>query len=472
MTVQGLVRRFHCPVVSCTVNVAGAVKDSLLIRRCFSILVSRLQTFFSESDVLYREVRFLPTGPECFFAVRGDAKEIKRCCIEAESSSPAGRLFDADVFAEDGSAISRTALQFSERGCIVCGAPGRNCSRSMAHPLSEVIEKMKALADLEVTTYDAQFPAVEKLAALAVNALLREVHVTPKPGLVDEANSGSHDDMDLPLMEKSAESLRSYFETAVRIGIETAGLQSEDTFPLLRAAGQDVEETMFRVTNGVNTHKGAIYLFGILLGAAGRLLKSGRFSGNDVSEPEIRLIESILDESRRIAERSVREDLERIPELPEEYREGSAANEQTADAVLISRIKKETGLTAGEIIYRLYGLSGVRGEVSEGFPSVRTALRPLLSGSVTPEQFLSNDSLVRTLLQFIAEGKDTNMISRGGFEGAKKAAETVRSLLETDCPDLKAVIHLDREFIAAHLSPGGSADLLAVTVFLATLRTL
>lgn len=425
-----LLSAFHCPLVSCTANVAGIEKDSPRIRRAFSLFVSELLQALSGYEIRYKEIRFLPTGPEAFFAVAGDAVTVKRILIETESVHPAGRLLDADVFTEDGKQVSRTMLGFPERSCLVCGKPGRGCISGQAHPLEEVLAKTSELLN-------AWIPYA--LAGLAVRSLVEEVHVTPKPGLVDERNSGSHSDMDLPLMEKSAASLRSYFETSVRIGAGTASLDPGETFPLLRQAGLEAEQVMFRATGGVNTHKGAIYLFGILLGAIGRLIETDA----SVCWDPVR----ILDESARIASRSVKEDLERIRQ-------------------------KETGLTAGERIFKTYGLSGARGEASEGFPSVRKVLAPLLSGAVSGEAFLAPAHLPLVLLELIAEGRDTNLIARGGHEKAKRATETVRTLLsksEIDRADLEA---LDRDFIADRLSPGGSADLLAVTIFLAKLQCL
>ena len=464
--VRDLIARFQSPVVSVSMNIAGAVKDSLLIRRCFSLLVSKILKGIPEADLLYREISFPATGPRCLLSVKGNALDIRRYLAGIESSSPAGRLLDADVTAADQTPVSRAALGFPERACLVCGKAGRYCARSMAHPLEEVLEKSEALMNGEIRSFGPEGNEfAERIAGDAVRALLKEVHVTPKPGLVDEANAGSHRDMDLSLMEKSAEALRPYFETAVLIGYETAGLEPEDAFPLLRMAGREAEDVMFQATGGVNTHKGAVYLFGILLGAVGRLSANGLFPGSAARHAGAEAIPMILEEAKRIAADAVRQDLDAVPEIPETLFSGEAA----ADRDLISSIKRSTGMTSGEVIYRLYGNAGVRGEVLEGFPSVRKALSPLLSGEMGPDRFLSNDALVRTLLMFIAEGRDTNLIARGGFEGAKKAAGTVRSLLKNDDLDSEALRALDQAFIAENLSPGGSADLLAVTVFLAGL---
>ncbi|MBO4412295.1 MAG: citrate lyase holo-[acyl-carrier protein] synthase, partial [Lachnospiraceae bacterium] len=290
------------PLVSCTMNTAGAVKDSVLIRETFSALTDDLEKALAGLPILKEELLFYPTGPECLFAVDADPMELKRRCIAVEEATPAGRLLDADVMDRNGRSISRTLLGKPERSCLVCGKPGRACAAGQVHPIEEV----RSASERRMKAY-LLGREPEEAADRAVRALIREVHVTPKPGLVDENNSGSHSDMDLALMEQSARSLRPYFETCVRTGLETAAKAPEETFPPLRAAGLEAERTMFAATRGVNTHKGAIYLFGILLGAYGRLWKPGG------ALP----IETVLTEAGRVSAQAVREDLARIDVTPD-----------------------------------------------------------------------------------------------------------------------------------------------------------
>ena len=183
---------------------------------------------------------------------------------------------------------------------------------------------------------------------------------------------------------------------------------------------------MFKATGGVNTHKGAVYLFGIALGALGRLWQADHFP----------TLEEMLLEGGRVASKAAEKDFRAIRKLPEEKR------------------------TAGQRIYMEYGLKGARGEAEEGFPSVRELALPYLRAHEREE--LKYQHL---LLHFIALGKDTNMIARGGFESAQESVEEVRALLEKGDPDRKAIEKLDRRFIKKNLSPGGSADLLALSMF-------
>ena len=413
------------PLLSFTLNTPGDIKDSPAIRRFFAVWLDRIREALG-GKIVEEKARYPKTGPEYLAALRGDARGIKRICVAIEESRPAGRLLDLDVIGTEGTSLSRTGLGFPERKCLICGKPGRACGAGQRHSYKALTEKAGALIRGYLVERDA-----ERLGEKATNALIREVHVTPKPGLVDENNSGSHGDMDLSLMEKSARALTPYFMQCVRIGMETASLLPEESFPPLREAGKEAEKAMFAATGGVNTHKGAVYLFGILLGAVGRLWKP-----EGLPAPE-----AFLMEAGRIAEKAVKEDLNEIARLPE----GS--------------------LTAGQRIYRQYGLAGARGEAAAGFPALRETVLPYLAAHRGEE-----DAYVRVLLRIIARGTDTNLIARGGKEGADRAVKAAEDLLEKGEPRRAEIEALDQEFIRQNLSPGGSADLLALALFCEELR--
>ena len=453
---EALQKEKRCPVISVTMNIPGAVKDSPMIRTVFHLFMRDHWVIpiingtyplagrgASGAEELYEK-----TGPESLEAFKVPARELKRICIEAEESDPIGRLFDFDVFDEEGNAISRTDLGLPERGCLVCGALGRTCASRQLHPIGEV----RAEAERLMKEYLLGV-AAGNIAYYAERALELELYVTPKPGLVDRRNQGSHRDMDLSLMEKSARSLRSYFADCIRIGMKSAKESPEETFRLLNQAGREAEKTMFSVTGGVNTHKGAVYLFGIVLGALGRLLRQEVILSDEVlptlTEPACEAFpvpealpetEVLLAEGGRIARKAALEDFEKIRELPEEER------------------------TAGQRIFLQYGISGARGEAAEGFPSLREVSLPFLR-----EHEEEDDALPRLLLRLITLGKDTNLIARGGFEGACEAVKEARLVFEREAGE-EAIEALDDWFIERNLSPGGSADLLALTVFLRDLE--
>lgn len=415
----------YAPLVSFTMNIPGPVKDSPLIRRGFREGCRRLEEAFAGKFTLLDSVEG-DTGCEALYAVRDDAIAIKTVCCAIEDRDEPGRLFDMDVIGADGRKLDRTELGLAERGCMICAAPGRGCAARRLH----TVEELQAETVRRLKHGDAL-----AVARIATECLLTEVRTTPKPGLVDRANNGSHTDMDLPLFEKSAAALAPYWAECVRIGMKTAELAPEDTFAGLRKAGLEAEQAMLSATAGVNTHKGAIFLLGTLCGAVGRLWSE---------ECPVAASEELCRECTRMTGEPLRAELERL-------------DESCAD-------------TAGTRLFLRRGIRGARGEIMDGLPGVREVALPALKNALDrgcEEEYAA----AVALLHLIARGTDTNMVKRGGIENAAWGAEQAGSLVaDGRLPAVEDIRALDRRFIEKNLSPGGCADLLAVTLFLRRLE--
>lgn len=417
-----LIGRFGRPVVSFSMNIPGPVKDSALIRRGFLAGCAALDPAFDKDDVLFREIYPAVTGWEALYVLDQEPGQVKATTTAIEDSHGLGRLFDMDVIDSDHRKLDRETVGGGSRDCIVCGAPGRGCASRRLHSVEALQGAVQRILKDHFRQQD-----ICTIGKLAVRSLLEEVCTTPKPGLVDRRNTGSHRDMDLAMFHRSAEALEDYFAECVRIGIETAEEKPEDTFPLLRQAGLQAEKAMYAVTNGVNTHKGAIFTIGILCGAAGRLW-TGENNWN----------------------------------LEEIFREVSSVTRQAMEADWI-----KGGNTVGHRLYAEKGIRGIRGQVADGLPAVAKIGLPIFRECL--ERGIDrNEAGVRTLLYFISQVEDTNMIARGGFAGAREGAERVKTLLEKDF-SIHDVQTLDDWFISRNLSPGGCADLLAAVYFLDSL---
>ena len=414
---QTLLSEHRAPLLCFTMNIAGPVKTSALIERGFRTGLALLDSQFPKEIIHHREVCVLATGCEAVYAPAMPPEEIKDLCMSIEENHPLGRLFDMDVLDVGGRKLERK----TQRGCIVCGAPGRGCAASRAHS----VDQLQAVTTKILKEYFCDEDA-RNVANLAVKSLFDEVRTTPKPGLVDMRNNGSHRDMDVALFEASAHALQPYFFKCVQIGQSTQHLSAEELFQQLRTAGQAAEKDMYRATGGINTHKGAIYTLGILCGSIGRLW---------TAENPIAGCNAILSQCSQIVRTSVEADF--------------AAAE---------------GKTAGERLYLQYGLRGIRGEVADGLPSVENIALPRFRQAIA-NGFSKNDAGVYALLHLIANVKDTNLYHRGGETGAKWAAQTAQALL-AGAPSIAEIEALDDLFISRNLSPGGCADLLAVTYFL------
>ena len=133
-------------------------------------------------------------------------------------------------------------------------------------------------------------------------------------------------------------------------------------------------------------------------------------------------------------------------------------------------VTEETAKTAGERLFVKYGITGVRGQAEAGFPAVRNVGMPMFQKALQDGQSLNNAGCI-ALLHMLAAVEDTNLIHRGGLETARAMQEKVATILEdAKYPTRETLLELDKAFIEKNLSPGGTADLLAITYFLYFLR--
>lgn len=415
---KNIIAKFGYPVVSFTMNIAGPIKTSPLIERAFFEGIKLLKNALSGKEIAYQNTEIKVTGCEALFSVNADALEIKKICTGIEDNYSIGRLFDIDVI----DSFERKLERATPRNCIVCGKAGWECSAGRLHSVESLTFATGEIIKKYFFNTDKEY-----ISELAVKSLLDEVYTTPKPGLVDCRNNGSHADMDVQLFERSANSLKSYFQKSFSIGYETKSLSCEKALIPLRDAGITAEQTMYKVTGGINTHKGVIYSLGLLCASAGRLWKA---------ETPFASREDLCKESAKYVKDTIQNDFE----------------------------KTDTS-TAGGRLYKELGITGIRGEVASGFESVLKIGLPVYENLIR-KGFSQNDAGAVTLLHFIAKIKDTNLYHRGGKEGAQYAKTMAIKVINHPFYERKQMENMDDEFIKRNLSPGGSADLLAITYFL------
>ncbi len=422
----GLLRAHGLPVVSFTAVSPGPDKDDRIARDAFEAASRAVDAELERRGWGVRERREAagPGGPEFLLAVGAEPHALKGALVALEERAPLGRLWDLDVVCGPTPAglpqiLGRRELGLAPRRCLVCADEAAACARSGRHALPVVLVARRALA-AGLDPRDAG-PAT----ARAVAALVEEARLTPKPGLVDAATPGAHDDMDLPLLERSAEALRDWFAACWLLGALEPG--AVEPLVTLGIAG---EEWMNRVTGGVNTHRGALFGIGLLMAALG----AGEASGTAPTAS------GICARVARLAE----------PLLEGWLGAGSRAPSHGAGALAT------------------LGLTGARGEAASGFATVQRVALPAyrVRLAATGDR---DDALRWTLLALIAENADTNLVARGGSAGLAHARAWARGVLAS-APDpetlVGALARADADFTARRLSPGGSADLLAITVLL------
>jgi triphosphoribosyl-dephospho-CoA synthase len=268
---------------------------------------------------------------------------------------------------------------------------------------------------------DPQVGAAAFHAALgraAIVSLYDELALEPKPGLVSFADAGSHDDMDAGTFLRSLFALRHFF---VRIAAQ--GAASADFAPL-ESLGIAAEARMLRATDGVNTHRGAIFTLGLLCAAAGAL------------------------------------HARRLPCTATQLRGALLARWGGALAARATRARDTHGARAA----RAHGLRSAAEEGAQGLPTLFEHVLPALRHA---RRAGADDrgAKLHALFTAMAVVDDTNLVHRGGLQALRDAQALARRFLaegggtSADAPERAARVH--GQFVARRLSPGGAADLLA-----------
>jgi triphosphoribosyl-dephospho-CoA synthase len=274
------------------------------------------------------------------------------------------------------------------------------------------------------------------VAVLAQRAILYEVSTTPKPGLVDRDNPGAHKDMDFFTFMASSSALYKGLYECTKEGLNFEEKDLTKLLDRIRKPGIECERTMFEATKGINTHKGIVFSMGILCAVVGKLFKE--------SNRENFIIEDICEEVRKVTKGLTDKDF--------------------------SGIENKIVLTHGERLYKAYGFKGIRGEVESGFNTVRENTVQSLRAWKLDRNLSMNDLFLELLLKLMAGSEDTNVIIRGGIENLNYVKNISKEFLTEGGikqPDAKKKLEgMNEEFIKRNISPGGSADLLAVTIFL------
>jgi triphosphoribosyl-dephospho-CoA synthase len=261
----------------------------------------------------------------------------------------------------------------------------------------------------------------DAIAATAVRCLLRELETWPKPGLISHVDSGSHSDMNFGTFQRSAAAIKPYLRALAEDGAKGCSMGR------LRIIGLDAEAAMFAATGGVNTHRGAIFGLGLLCAAAGA--KAG-----GLADPTMPLGDVVV----RLWGRNILD-----------------------GPVLLH--------SHGGKARRHYGAGGARAEAAQGFPSVYEIGLPALQRGALVAPGDTEAARVQACFALIASLEDTNLLHRGGMSGLRYAQRAARAFLDNggvgtrNWREQASVVH--QSFIARRLSPGGSADLLAMTLF-------
>ncbi|UJX42148.1 triphosphoribosyl-dephospho-CoA synthase [Desulfovibrio sp. JY] len=437
-------------LVSLSFNVPGWPKSDLLMRAAFDKVVDELTRYLAahrmQVDKRSVLVRTDATGDFFLCALTeetADPGEVKQVAERFEGEHPLGRLLDVDVADQTGAPV----VSGKSKPCLLCpDRPAVLCMRERRHPPAALRDVLWRRARAYL---DAQWreTVCRALAQGALRAMLYEVSHTPKPGLVDRSEESCHRDMDYFSFLDSSAALAGFHYALAAAGydFQDEGGDLGTMLPRLRLIGLDMEKAMFEATGGVNTHKGLIFLMSLALFAAGAVLRR-----DGVFEQE-----RFRDVLRGLCRGMVAREL------------GKAALPEPA---------VRAGETHGEAVYRKwrgrFG-GGARAEAEAGFPMVFETGLPALESVLSGRPLAScgrerlRAALDAALYALMAVSPDTNVLHRGGAEallGMQARAAAVRD--SRDAVQRRAALKELFAYVTGRsLSPGGSGDLLTITLF-------
>lgn len=247
------------------------------------------------------------------------------------------------------------------------------------------------------------------LSHAAVYALYSELKLTPKPGLVDSNDTGAHKDMYFQMMEKSIQTLKPYFTELAKLGLN----EQVPSIEKIQTIGIDAEKAMFAASKGVNTYRGALFSLGItLVAAANCFYKYGIINCKNLQE----------------------------------------------NITLLAKDFPNVKGSHGDEVQKKYNVSGALSIAKEGYTPLFNEWFPFYQTTKKDDE-----SKLRLLLFIMSMINDTNIYYRCGKEVAQEVKDVASSLLKNF--SLQNLIDTNKKFIKQNISPGGAADMLALTLF-------
>lgn len=272
------------------------------------------------------------------------------------------------------------------------------------------------------------------IAHLATQALQAELDTTPKPGLVDKDNNGAHRDMDYALMQRSIHTLHPYFVQLARLGFA-------DTLPThtaIRDIGIEAERAMLAATNGVNTHKGALFSMGLAVVAAAHEERK-----------------TAANEEQILKEKNGGEDV--------------LVSLQTTIKALAASFPDTSGTHGSKAKLLSKGTTAIKGALDNAREGYEMLFAEWLPFYIERRKEHDAYTLHKTLLRIMCDLDDTNVIYRTDLATAEEVKQEARALLDNFSK--AALKDMDRRYTARNISPGGAADMLSLTAFIGSIQT-
>ncbi|WP_170075196.1 triphosphoribosyl-dephospho-CoA synthase CitG [Paraclostridium dentum] len=416
-----------CTLVTVRVNYPGLEKSNFITDEIQGVISDEISEICGELIVLKKKYKNLE-GYITHFLIDLDFFSTKRLMIDIEENHILGRCVDIDVYKINGEkvfAISRRDLGKGNRRCFLCELDANICSRKQSHSINEIKSYFEKKYNEYIKYLKKRDFISSKLSNLALKSIISEVSTYPSFGLVSPISSGSHNDMDYYTFLDSGFAIVPYLKKMAEHGYSYNS--EENIFKQIRKIGQKAEEEMFKATKEINTHKGMIFLMGIVIASVSKNIYDEKLFEN-IQKIIKNMVKNILDDFKNL--------------------------------------DKKNQLSHGEKLYQKYGFTGIRGQVSDGLDFIFNKI--LIEYKTL--NLKGNDLYSHTLLILMSEVEDSTILYRHDIETLKKVHKDCKNLLQSGGMSTdegkKLAFKLEAEYIDKRISPGGSADLLAIVIFL------
>ena len=418
-------------LVTVRINYPGIEKSNYITDDIVNIIYSEILTYYKKY-IVYNDKYKNREGMICHLLFDLDFIMVKKLMIDIEENHILGRCLDIDVYKmkdDEVIGISRSDLFKNSRKCFICDLDAKVCSRAQTHS----IEEIKTYFEDVYSKYKQQENKSDILAynisQMALKAMISEVSTFPSFGLVSPVSTGSHKDMDYYTFLESSITITPYLKKMFKIGYSYQ--KPNYIFDAIREVGKICEESMFKATKNINTHKGMIFLMGITIASIGKAIYEKK-NFKDINIIIKNMVEDILDDFKNL--------------------------------------DKKENLTHGEKLYLEYGFTGVRGQVKDGL----SILFDNIIYKYKDSKLKENDLYTQILIELMSIVEDSTIVYRHDINTLKKVQNDAKNILNLGGvytkEGKKMCNELEKLYIKDNISPGGCADLLAVSILLINIK--
>jgi holo-ACP synthase/triphosphoribosyl-dephospho-CoA synthase len=434
-----LIEKYKKPLISYTLNIAGSIKRSPLFDVIFDEGLHLIQSEI-ENSLLFKEIKRESTGNIAYLVVDDKIVTLKKKMVEIEKHSHVARLYDIDVIKLDFKPFSRKEIGIDERCCIICKRPYMECRINKSHSIDEVMSTTQNIVKEEFA---------KVISNIASYCLIAELSTTPKPGLVDRMNNGSHCDMNYELFLKSINSITPYLKEEYLASLKIK--DKNELFMQMKNIGLMAENAMMIATNGINTHKGAFFSLSNIGCGICYLLANDE----ELTDKNIRLF---------------------VTEFSLWAQDHNVNHNSNGYKV------REVNRTFGIYYEAIKGYSSIFDCCDKYLNAFKDEKYKYVSHLYNYEKFdyfsfnkIIEEQSLRIFCTLLSCVDDSNIIHRGGLDALCDMHKQFKELDDENIgiSDLKSTLYkFDLLFIEANLSPGGTADLLSIALFIMLLKAL